>query len=154
MKDKEKQIEEMALQFAKKYCKACGCESCDWAYEFGTKEESCEDYLHYKQMAEHFYNLGYRKLPKDSVVLSREEYELWNILKKTWASDNKEVSAKDILETLKNTKELRSKETAAKIYLQAKAIVDATKYIVQGREYLHIDALKEIIKSCGVEIKE
>ena len=47
-----------------------------------------------------------------------------------------------------------SKETAGKIWLQAKAIVDATKHIVQGREYLHIDALKEIVKSFGAEIKE
>ena len=46
------------------------------------------------------------------------------------------------------------KETAKKIYLQAKAIVDATKQIVQGKEYIHIDALKEIIKNCGVEIKD
>ena len=36
----------------------------------------------------------------------------------------------------------------------AKLTVVATKHIVQGREYLHLDALKEIIKSCGVEIKE
>ena len=36
----------------------------------------------------------------------------------------------------------------------AKLVVVVTKYIVQGREYLHLDALKEIIKSCGVEIKE
>lgn len=46
------------------------------------------------------------------------------------------------------------KETAEKIWLQAKTIVDKTKHLVQGREYLHIDALKEIAKSCGVDIKE
>ena len=46
------------------------------------------------------------------------------------------------------------KEIAEKIWNIAKVIVDATKHIVQGREYLHINALKEIIKSCGVEIKE
>ena len=82
------------------------------------------------------------KLPEDSVVLSREEQE------------------KILTATEKRIKELKRqilqarKETAEKIYLQAKAIVDATKHIVQGREYIHIDALKEIIKNCGGEIEE
>ena len=47
-----------------------------------------------------------------------------------------------------------TKEIAEKIWNMSKITVDATKHIVQGREYLHLDALKEIIKSCGVEIKE
>ena len=47
-----------------------------------------------------------------------------------------------------------TKEIAEKIWNMAKLVVVATKQIVQGREYLHLDALKEIIKSCGVEIKE
>ena len=47
-----------------------------------------------------------------------------------------------------------TKEIAEKIWNMAKLVVVATKHIVQGREYLHLDALKEIIKSCGVEIKE
>jgi hypothetical protein len=59
-----------------------------------------------------------------------------------------------LLETYNKGVEKGNRETAEKIYLQAKAIVDATKHIVQGREYLHIDALKEIIRSCGFEIKE
>ena len=47
-----------------------------------------------------------------------------------------------------------TKEIAEKIWDMSKITVDATKHIVQGREYLHLDALKEIIKSLGVEIKE
>ena len=47
-----------------------------------------------------------------------------------------------------------TKEIAEKIWNMAKLVVVATKQIVQGREYLPVDALKEIIKSCGVEIKE
>ena len=47
-----------------------------------------------------------------------------------------------------------TKEIAEKIWNVSKNTVDATKHIVQGREYLHLDALKEIIKSLGVEIKE
>ena len=76
------------------------------------------------------------KLPKDSVVLSKGAYE-------SLSTKAKVVNAIEI-----------RKKTAEKIYLQAKAIVDTTKHIVQDREYIHIDALKEIIKNCGVEIKE
>ena len=91
------------------------------------------------KVAEVLYNAGYRKLPEDSVVLSREE-----ICELKYQSEEDFSKAYD----------LGSKEMAEKIYLQAKAIVDATKHIVQGREYIHIDALKEIIKNCGIEIKE
>ena len=79
------------------------------------------------------------KPPEDSVVFSREK-----ICELKYQSEEDFSKAYD----------LGSKETAEKIYLQAKAIVDATKHIVQGREYIHIDALKEIIKNCGIEIKE
>ena len=70
-----------------------------------------------KEIAKALIILGYQKIDKDKeVVLSKEDYQLWNILKKTWASNDKEVSAKDMLETLKNTKELGSKEAATKFY--------------------------------------
>ena len=97
------------------------------------------------KVAEALYNAGYRKLSKDSVVLSKEEYK--RITKELVTEQRATEIAKEYFEKIR-------KETAEKIYLQAKAIVDATKYIVQGREYLHLDALKEIIKSLGVEIKE
>lgn len=89
------------------------------------------------------------KLPdKDSIVLSMEEFskaltDNFNMGKK----ESQFYSERVAIPTIR-------KETAEKIYLQAKAIVDATKHIVQGREYIHIDALKEIIKNCGGEIEE
>lgn len=82
---------------------------------------------------------------EDSVVLSKEEYK--RITKELVTEQRATEIAKEYFEKIRN-------ETAEKIYLQAKAIVDATKHIVQGREYIYIDALKEIIKNCGVEIKE
>ena len=94
------------------------------------------------------------KLPEDSVVLSREEYEDYkkhidNCVEEYHRGQHEaEVYYKNIQIPRER------KETAEKIYLQAKAIVDATKHIVQGREYIHIDALKEIIKNCGGEIEE
>ena len=56
-----KQIEEMAVEFAKINCNSKGCHCCDLIDEYGSLELSCEDYLTYKQMAETFYNAGYRK---------------------------------------------------------------------------------------------
>lgn len=79
---------------------------------------------------------------------------------KKWGIKNNHLNEKDYshIDHLqahdKQIKEQVIKETAEKIYLQSKAIVDATKHIVQGREYIHIDALKEIIKNCGGEIEE
>ena len=87
---------------------------------------------------------GWIKPDKDSVVLSKEEYQLWNVLKTTWASDYKEVSAEDMLETLKNTKELGSKETAEKIYqqLQGHGTTYVKKWIKEqfGVEFLYVFA--------------
>jgi hypothetical protein len=51
MNDQKKQIEEMAIIIAKQNCKPSGCENCDYAYEYGTKEESCEDYVSYRRSA-------------------------------------------------------------------------------------------------------
>ena len=96
--------------------------------------KSCDTYFegNCKLLAYDLVTLGWVKLTEDSVVVSK------TILR----------------EELRNLEMQVSKETAEKIYLQAKAIVNATKHMVQGREYLHIEVLKEIIKSCAVEIKE
>lgn len=65
MKDKEKQIEEMA----KDLCPIVHPNQCEkQCFNVGNCQEL-------KEASEKIYNLGYQKLPKDSVVLSREEYE-------------------------------------------------------------------------------
>ena len=58
---KEKQIEEMAVEFAKINCNPKGCYACNLCDEYGSLELNCEDYLYYRTMAETFYNAGYRK---------------------------------------------------------------------------------------------
>lgn len=58
---KQKQIEEMAVEFAKINCNPKGCYSCNLCDEYGSLELNCEDYLYYRTMAETFYNAGYRK---------------------------------------------------------------------------------------------
>ena len=153
MKDKEKQIQEIAQI-------VCGRSKDDICIIDNT---SCDSSCCWARNAEAIYNVGYRKHPKDSVVLSREEYER---LKRVENEKDRLYEIKLDLENqliekgwtdYEGADEIEkrvSKETAEKIYLQAKAIVDATKHIVQGREYIHIDALKEIIKNCDGEIEE
>lgn len=64
--NKQEQIEEMANYYCE-YCKKQTgekfCEHID--------DKSCNIFFE----AELFYNAGYRKIPEDSVVLSREEYK-------------------------------------------------------------------------------
>lgn len=65
MKDKEKQIEEMAKVNQEK-CSFCDtCDNCKYQWH-----EDCEKIKY----ASNIYNAGYRNC-KDKVVLSREEYE-------------------------------------------------------------------------------
>ena len=68
MKDKEKQIEEMAVLGCKRNPQAYTADECE---KCTFKHGSCNAYSH----AEALYNADYRKIDKDSVVLSREEYE-------------------------------------------------------------------------------
>lgn len=133
--EKNKQIEEI-----------CSLLFCDkWELPF---TECPEDIRCIDCIARKLYEQGYRKIPKDSIILTSEEYEILKIKEKEkhWLQT--------CMSVWKNGKIDGGKETAEKIYLQAKATVNTTKHIVQVREYLHIDALKEIVKSYGVEIKE
>lgn len=62
------QIEEMAVIGCARTPQAHTTEECT---KCGFKNGQCNAYRH----AEALYNAGYRKIPKDSVVLSREEQE-------------------------------------------------------------------------------
>lgn len=75
MKDNEKQIEEMAKEiettftYAKKY--------------IPDKYEPVEFEVYPDEIADKLYNAGYRKLPKDSVVLTKEEYKKLGLVVET-----------------------------------------------------------------------
>ena len=56
MIDEKKLIEELTDLIVKHYCKPSGCEDCLCAFEYGTMEESCEDYLEYNKLAKKIYN--------------------------------------------------------------------------------------------------
>lgn len=65
MKDKEKQIQEIAQLI----CERSKDDICI------IDNTSCNSSCYWARKAEAIYNVGYRKLLKDSVVLSREEYK-------------------------------------------------------------------------------
>ena len=69
MKDKQKQIEEMA-QCKNNFGFTCG--------ECSYKTSVCERY----KLAEELYNAGYRKIPEGSVVLTDKEYKRYARIEK------------------------------------------------------------------------
>jgi hypothetical protein len=122
MKDKEKQIEEMAKECCKDFYK------CKPRYDL-----NCI----IRQALEKALNQGYRKIPEDSVVLSREEFE--NNL------------------TLSIGYEIGSKETAEKIFTEVLDLEQLKVIRDMGWETIYNSLCNEILelaKQFGVEIKE
>jgi hypothetical protein len=111
MKDKEKQIEEMAkeIESAKRDI---------WASVTTRKED--EDYLwHSRRIAEHLTSLDYQKVDKDSVVLSREEYD--NLKLEIQKAHNKGIRVGfDLTKYKENSIERARKETAREILQRGK----------------------------------
>ena len=56
MISRQKLIEELTDVIVKHTCKPSGCEDCLCAFEYGTVEESCEEYLEYNKLAEKIYS--------------------------------------------------------------------------------------------------
>ena len=137
MKDKEKQIEEMA-----NIC--CGseisCSQCFKEYKniTGIKIKKRADHCQAYNYAENLYNAGYHKLTEDSVVLSRKEFD-------EFRKDQAEVKflKRKIIEQAR-------KETAEKILDEMFECINSF-----GVDYVDIrEKLKEIATREGVEIKE
>ena len=119
------------------------CAKCDF------KQGQCNAYRH----AEELYNAGYRKIDKDSVVLSKEEYEMLankykNLeIKYSNLCDNYRL-CKDANETLKQNVITARKETAKEIEkLKADNARLTTKL---GQVLLSIDTVKEMNVMCNI----
>lgn len=148
-KEKRKQITEMAKHGCYDGCASGLRKFCD---EYDGKP--CKNMV---RIASGLYEQGYRKLPEDSVVLTREEYEkLKNeSIDKLFADDtffkeefkaNKEYLRKRAnRDYIKLVKKQTSKETAEKIYKDLKLLVPDNALGIVTRYF------KDII---GVEIKE
>ena len=147
--NKQQQIEEMAVIGCVRTPQAHTAEECG---KCDFKNGQCNAYRH----AEALYNAGYRKLPEESVVLSREEYEVLKIKEKE----------KHWLETCmsvwENAKIASSKKTAEKDFNAIIRALEERKERVKAfyglNESVGVDiairTVKELAKQYGVEIKE
>lgn len=145
---KQEQIEEIkrdikkALEFdcSKDKCKTCKHKN----------EDNCEIPL----ITDYLIEQGYRKLPKDSVVLTKEEYEMLanqykNLeIKYSNLSDNYRL-CKDANETLKYNIVTTRKETAKEIL----AYLWKQRNVI-GQLMIFEEDLIELSKQYGVEVEE
>ena len=120
-----------------------------------------------QEIAEVLYNAGYRKIDKDSVVLSREDYEMLvnqykNLeIKYSNLCDNYRL-CKDTNETLKQNAIITRKETAERDFSAIIKLLEMKKASITchygikesvGAD-IAIRAVKELAKRVGIEIKE
>ena len=91
-----------------------------------------------REIARIYYNAGYRKLPEDSLVLSREE-----ICELKYQSEEDFSKAYD----------LGSKETAEKIFKMLISKLDSNQFLSGKRIIMEVD-VENLAKQFDVEIKE
>ena len=133
MKDKE-MIEEMAKLIDDRLIEANGY--------LGSMNRG-EGYWIAQKLIEHYQP----KLPKDSVVLSGEEYELYEVVKKGYPNDMTCLVEK-FTEISHNSYTRGSKETAEKI-------LNKVYWLVAQKDVINVlTRIKEIATREGVEIKE
>lgn len=105
-------------------------------------ENGCGGKPCYKCIAESLHNDGYRKIPKNAVVLTKKEFEFMCV-------DTKAVREKEVKQARKETAEKILNE----LYVQFSA-----DYLVglrnEYKDWKYADLIKRYAKSVGVEIKE
>ena len=122
----------------------------------GSTELDTIAYYRCMNIAKTLYNAGYRKLSEDSVVLSREKYEMLvnqykNLeIKYSNLCDNYRL-CKDANETLKQNIIITRNETAEKILRDLYS--EATSNVSETVE-LTTFQIEQFAKQYGVEIKE
>lgn len=129
MKEQEKQIKEMAKEIGN-----------TWLVDLeGNTKDVCEvlDEVDINNIARELYDKNYRKLPEDSVVLSRKEYEE---LKYTWITDS-------------DAYKKGCKETAEKIFKMLISKLESNQFLSGERIIMEVD-VENLAKQCGVEIEE
>lgn len=128
MKDNEKQIEEMAKIIGN-----------TWLVDLeGDTKDVCEvlDGVDIKGIARELYEKGYRKLPENSVVISKEE-----ICELKYQSEEDFSKAYD----------LGSKETAEKIFKMLISKLDSNQFLSGKRIIMEVD-VENLAKQFDVEI--
>ncbi len=128
MKEQEKQIKEMAKEIGN-----------TWLVDLeGNTKDVCEvlDEVDINNIARELYDKNYRKLPEDSVVLSRKEYEK---LKYTWITDS-------------DTYKKGCKETAEKIFKMLISKLESNQFLSGERIIMEVD-VENLAKQFDVEIE-
>ena len=111
------------------------------------------------KVAEALYNAGYRKLPKDSVVLSREEYEMLankykNLeIKYSNLCDNYRL-CKDANETLKQNVITTCKKTVKEILQEIRGYYPIDKEHCNDGELFILNLCEDIASRYVVEVEE
>ena len=129
MKDNEKQIEEMVKVIGN-----------TWLVDLeGNTKDVCEvlDEVDINNIARELYDKNYRKLPEDSVVISRKEYEK---LKYAWITDS-------------DAYKKGCKETAEKIFIMLISELESNQFLSGKRIIMEVD-VENLAKQFDVEIKE
>lgn len=129
MKEQEKQIKEMVKEIGN-----------TWLVDLeGNTKDVCEvlDEVDINNIARELYDKNYRKLPEDSVVLSREEYEK---LKYTWITDG-------------DAYKKGCKEMAEKIFKMLISKLESNQFLSGKRIIMEVD-VENLAKQFDVEIEE
>ena len=122
MKEQEKQIKEMAKEIGN-----------TWLVDLeGNTKDVCEvlDEVDINNIARELYDKNYRKLPEDSVVLSREEYEKGIIERE---------SMRNQIAELFNDREQASKETTEKIFKMLISKLESNQFLSGERIIMEVD---------------
>ena len=128
MKEQEKQIKEMAKEIGN-----------TWLVDLeGNTKDVCEvlDEVDINNIARELYDKNYRKLPEDSVVLSRKEYEK---LKYTWITDS-------------DAYKKGCKETVEKIFKMLISELESNQFLSGKRIIMEVD-VENLAKQFDVEIE-
>ena len=129
MKEQEKQIKEMAKEIGN-----------TWLVDLeGNTKDVCEvlDEVDINNIARELYDKNYRKLPEDSVVLSKEEYKK---LKYTWITDS-------------DAYKKGCKEMAEKIFKMLISKLESNQFLSGKRIIMEVD-VENLAKQFDVEIEE
>ena len=176
MKDKEKQIEEkleMARIIAFDLCPSGKQHNGLYREPLCYSNDNFGDCSKIKNVVDNLYNAGYRKIPEDSVVLSREEYEkkkkhLQNVLElSSFQLENVVKENEKLKEQLKDKKLLTEENYNKLCHLAyfgyddayekgSKKTAEKFLQLAYDRclEKSFIKKVEELAKQFGVEIKE
>lgn len=153
MKDKEKQIEELIYELKIAMCSYESCEECptSWCYA-----EECATMAICK---------GYRKLPEDSVIISKDRFEALETIEKyhikSCRKDSVVLSREEYQKLLKDKTitvsidEQLQKEYAYELKQERKETAEKILNDLYHREELGFETIKWYAKEYwGIEIKE